>query len=55
MSPGLPVTTAATIQSFLIERHPDVPRTRVKQWLRHGAIHVNGSTVTRIVMVELKD
>ncbi|MCB1226153.1 MAG: RluA family pseudouridine synthase [Verrucomicrobiales bacterium] len=47
MSPGLPVTTAATIQSFLIERHPDVPRTRVKQWLRHGAIHVNGSTVTR--------
>jgi 23S rRNA pseudouridine1911/1915/1917 synthase len=33
--------------AFLFACHPDVKRTKVRQWLKHGAVHINGRPVTR--------
>ena len=33
--------------AFLFACRPEVKRTRVRQWLKHGSIHVNGRSVTR--------
>jgi len=33
--------------SFLFATHPDVKRTKVRQWLKHGAVQVNGKSVGR--------
>jgi len=33
--------------SFLFARHPDVKRTKLRQWLEHGSVQVNGRSVKR--------
>ena len=33
--------------AFLFVCHPEVKRTKVRQWLKHGSVHVNGRSVTR--------
>ncbi len=33
--------------SFLFARHPDVKRTKLRQWLEHGSVQVNGQSVKR--------
>ncbi|MBM4095082.1 MAG: RluA family pseudouridine synthase, partial [Planctomycetes bacterium] len=37
----------ATILAFLFACHPAAKRTTVRQWLKHGAVQVNGRPVTR--------
>ena len=37
----------AELMSFLFACHPDVKRTKVRQWLKHGSVQVNGQSVTR--------
>ena len=37
----------AELLVFLFARYPEVKRTKVRQWLKHGAIQVNGQSVTR--------
>ena len=41
------VEHAAELVSFLFACHPDVKRTKVRQWLEHGSVQVNGQSVTR--------
>ena len=41
------VEHAGRLLDFLLACRPEVKRTRVRQWLRHGSIHVNGRSVTR--------
>ena len=41
------VEHAAELLTFLCARRPEVKRTRVRQWLKHGSIQVNGRLVTR--------
>ena len=41
------VTTPSALLPFLFLKFPDVPRTRVKKWLRLGCVSVNGKSVTR--------
>jgi len=37
----------AELLAFLLAARPEVKRTRVRQWLRHGSVNVNGQSVTR--------
>ena len=37
----------AELLDFLLASRPEVKRTRVRQWLKYGSIHVNGRLVTR--------
>ena len=37
----------AELLTFLFARRPEVKRTTVRQWLKHGAVQVNGRSVTR--------
>lgn len=37
----------AALLAFLFAARPEVKRTRVRQWLRHGSVEVNGQSVTR--------
>ena len=41
------VEHAAELLVFLFAWRPDVKRTRVRQWLKHGAVHVNDRSVTQ--------
>ena len=41
-----PVEHPARLLDFLLASRPDVTRTRVRQWLKHGAVLVNGQAVT---------
>jgi len=41
------VEHSAELLAFLLARHPEVKRTRVRQWLKHGSIEVNGRETTR--------
>ena len=41
------VEHAAELLAFLFAWRPDVKRTRVRQWLKHGAVHVNDRSVTQ--------
>ncbi len=37
----------AELLAFLFACRPEVKRTKVRQWLKHGAVQVNGRSVTR--------
>ncbi len=37
----------AELLAFLIASRPEVKRTRIRQWLKYGSIHVNGRSITR--------
>lgn len=41
------VNTPAELLPYLFETWPDTKRTRVKQWLKFGSVHVNGRVVTK--------
>ena len=40
------VERPAGLLTFLFACHPDAKKTRVRQWLKHGSIAVNGEPVT---------
>ena len=37
----------AELLAFLFACRPEVKRTKVRQWLKYGSVHVNGRAVTR--------
>ena len=37
----------AELLAFLFACRPEVKRTKVRQWLKHGSVQVNGRSVTR--------
>ena len=37
----------AELLAFLFACHPDVKRTKVRQWLKYESVHVNGRSITR--------
>ena len=41
------VDHAAELLTFLCACRPEVKKTRVRQWLKYGSIHINGRSVTR--------
>jgi len=41
------VEHAGELLAFLFVRCPEVKRTKVRQWLKHGSVHVNGRSTTR--------
>lgn len=41
------VTQPQPLQAFLFAHWPDAKRTKIKQWLKYGAVKVNGKAVTR--------
>lgn len=41
------VEQPAELLAFLFASRTDVKKAKVRQWLKHGAIHVNGRSVTR--------
>lgn len=41
------VETSGPILPFLFEKFPEVKRTKVRQWLKFGAVRVNGNVVSR--------
>jgi len=47
MAASYTVEHSAELLAFLFSRNPDVKKTKVRQWLKHGAIHVNGRSTTR--------
>ncbi|GEP46457.1 pseudouridine synthase [Brevifollis gellanilyticus] len=47
MIPAQTVTEAQPLLPFLFAGWPEVKRTKVKQWLKFGAVHVNEKVVTR--------
>ena len=47
MAATFTVEHPAELLTFLFDFHPDVKRTKVRQWLKHGSVQVNGQTVTR--------
>ncbi len=47
MSAPLTVEHPAELLAFLFACHPEVKRTKVRQWLKYGAVQVNGRSITR--------
>ncbi|HIE99970.1 MAG: RluA family pseudouridine synthase [Fuerstiella sp.] len=47
MTTSLTVERPAELLPFLFACCPEVKRTKVRQWLKHGAVLVNGQSVTR--------
>ncbi len=47
MSSSHTVEIAAELLPYLIDRYPDVKRTKLRQWLKHGAVQVNGQAAVR--------
>jgi len=47
MSTSLRVEQPAELLAFLFASCPEVKKTKVRQWLKHGAVRVNGQPVTR--------
>ena len=45
--PSHTVEHAAELLAFLFAWRPDVKKTRVRQWLKHGAVYVNERSVTQ--------
>lgn len=43
----LTVDKPAELLPYLFEQQPGVKRTKIRQWLKHGSVHVNGAPVTR--------
>lgn len=43
----IPVKETSQLQPFLFSAFPEVKKTKVKQWLKHGAVLVNGRRQTR--------
>jgi len=46
MPASLTVERPTELLPFLFACHPDVKRTKVRQWLKHGAVQVNGRPIT---------
>jgi 23S rRNA pseudouridine1911/1915/1917 synthase len=46
MPPTHTVTEPAELLAFLFASEPAVKRTRVRQWLKFGSVHVNGESIT---------
>ncbi len=42
-----PETNVPRLDRFLVDRHPEVPRSRWDAWIRSGKVAVNGLTVTK--------
>jgi 23S rRNA pseudouridine1911/1915/1917 synthase len=47
MSTRHTVEHAGELLEFLSDRQPEVKRTTLRQWLKHGAVEVNGRSITR--------
>jgi 23S rRNA pseudouridine1911/1915/1917 synthase len=47
MQPPKTVTEPDPLQAFLFATWPEVKKTKVRQWLKFGAVRVNGKVVTR--------
>ncbi len=47
MSTSRLVEHPAELLAFLFAAWPEVKRTKVRQWLKHGAVAVNGRPITR--------
>lgn len=47
MHSPLLVEQPAELLAFLFSSHADVKKTKVRQWLKHGSIQVNGRSITR--------
>jgi 23S rRNA pseudouridine1911/1915/1917 synthase len=47
MPPSRTAEHPAELLPFLFAWHPEVKRTKVRQWLKHGSVQVNGQSVTR--------
>lgn len=47
MSTTFVVSSDAKLLAFLFEQCPDVKRVKVRQWLKHGSVQVEGRTTTR--------
>jgi 23S rRNA pseudouridine1911/1915/1917 synthase len=47
MQPSRNVTEAQPLLPYLFAQWPEVKRTKVKQWLKFGAVVVNGKPITR--------
>lgn len=47
MPRSLSVTADTQLQSFLFASFPEVKKTKVKQWLKHGSVLVNGAKQSR--------
>ncbi len=41
------VTSPGTLLPFLFEAFAEVKKTKVRQWLKHGAVQVNGRAITK--------
>jgi 23S rRNA pseudouridine1911/1915/1917 synthase len=41
------VTTPGPLLPFLLTAYPEVKKTKVRQWLKFGAVHVNGRSITK--------
>ena len=47
MQPPKTVTEPSSLQPFLFATWPEVKKTKIRQWLKFGAVRVNGKVVTR--------
>ena len=47
MSPTHTVERPGELLAFLFVCHPEVKKTKVRQWLKYGSVQVNGRVVTR--------
>ena len=47
MTAPLTVQRPAELLAFLFSSLPEMKRTKVRQWLKHGTVQVNGQSVTR--------
>ena len=47
MTPTKIVSQSQPLLTYLLATWPEVKRTKVKQWLKFGAVHVNDQSVTR--------
>ncbi len=41
------VTHPSELLAFLFEYWPEVKKTKIRQWLKHGSVQVNGQPLTR--------
>ncbi len=41
------VESPAELLAFILSCYSDVKKTKVRQWLKYGAVHVNGQSITR--------
>jgi 23S rRNA pseudouridine1911/1915/1917 synthase len=47
MSKSFTIDHPAELLAFLLASQPDVKKTKIRQWLKHGAVQINGQPSTR--------